>query len=78
MSYLWIQLEQNVNKKGSEDFSFVQGSVRDSINTRQMQLLTRAVDFPAGYTIKYIKDKNGTTIKSFVNNTMMKVNLIHL
>jgi hypothetical protein len=75
LSYLWIQLEQNVNKKGSEDFSFVQGSVRDSINTRQMQLLTRAVDFPAGYTIKYIKDKNGTTIKSFVNNTMMKVNL---
>jgi len=73
LRYLWIQLEQNVNKKGSEDFSFVQGSVRDSITTRQMQLLTRAVDFPAGYSIKYIKDENGKAIKSFVNNTMMKV-----
>ncbi|MCC1483853.1 M1 family metallopeptidase [Winogradskyella immobilis] len=73
LRYLWIQLEQNVNKKGSEDFSFVQGSVRDSINTRQMQLLTRAVDFPAGYTIKYIKDNRGADIKHIVNNTMMKV-----
>jgi len=73
LRYLWIQLEQNVNKKGSEDFGFAQGSVRDSMNTRQMQLLTRAVDFPAGYSIKYIKDQNGKTIQSFVNNTMMKV-----
>ena len=73
LRYLWVQLEQNVNKKGSEDFSFVQGSVRDSINTRQMQLLTRAVDFPAGYTIKYIKDNGGADIKYIVNNTMMKV-----
>ncbi len=73
LRYLWIQLEQNVNKKGSEDFGFAQGTVRDSMNTRQMQLLTRAVDFPAGYSIKYIKDQNGNTIQSFVNNTMMKV-----
>ena len=43
------------------------------MNTRQMQFLTRAINFPAGYNIKYIKDTNGNTIKSLVNNTMMKV-----
>ncbi|WP_422105963.1 M1 family metallopeptidase [Winogradskyella sp.] len=73
LSYLWIQLEQNVNKKGNEDFGFAFGNVRDSMNTRHMQFLTRAIDFPAGYTIKYIKDTNGNAIKSLVNNTMMKV-----
>ncbi len=73
LSYLWIQLEQNVNKKGSEDFGFAFGNVKDSMNTRHMQFLTRAIDFPAGYSIKYIKDSTGKDIKSLVNNTMMKV-----
>ncbi|GGK16858.1 aminopeptidase [Yeosuana aromativorans] len=72
LSYLWIQLEQNVNKKGSEDFGSL-NDLKDGINTRQMQFLTRAIDFPAGYSIKYIKDSNGNAIKSLVNNTMMKV-----
>jgi len=73
LSYLWIQLEQNVNKKENEDFGYAFGNVRDSMNTRHMQFLTRAIDFPAGYTIKYIKDAGGKAIKSLVNNTMMKV-----
>ncbi len=73
LSYLWIQLEQNVNKKENEDFGTINNSLKDGINTRQMQFLTRAIDFPAGYTIKYIKDSNGKPIKSLVNNTMMKV-----
>jgi hypothetical protein len=75
LNYLWIQLDQNVNKKGSEDFSDALGGVSDSINARQMQLLTRAIDFPAGYTIKHIKDASGKDMTSFINNTMMKVML---
>ncbi|WOD42181.1 M1 family metallopeptidase [Hwangdonia lutea] len=73
LSYLWIQLEQNVNKKGNEDFGSINNSIKDGMNARQMQFLTRAIDFPAGYSIKYIKDQNGRAIKSLVNNTMMKV-----
>ncbi len=73
LHYLWIQLEQNVNKKENEDFGYAFGGVRDSMNTRHMQFLTRAIDFPAGYTIKYIRDDAGKPIKSLVNNTMMKV-----
>ncbi|NCO63615.1 MAG: M1 family metallopeptidase [Flavobacteriales bacterium] len=72
LSYLWIQLDQNVNKKGSEDFGSL-NSMADGMNTKQMQSLTRVIDFPAGYSIKYIKDVNGVAIKSLVNNTMMKV-----
>ncbi|MCB4798560.1 M1 family metallopeptidase [Neotamlana laminarinivorans] len=75
LSYVWIQLEQNVNKKGNEDFGSINNRVKDSITTQKMQLLTRAIDFPAGYTIKEIKDGNGNPLKSIVNNTMMKVKL---
>lgn len=73
LSYIWIQLEQNVNKKENPDFGSAYGGIQDSINTRQMQLLTRAIDFPAGYTIEYIKDASGNPLKALVNNTMMKV-----
>lgn len=73
LNYLWIQLEQNVNKKGNEDFGSINNNIKDGMTTRQMQFLTRAIDFPAGYSIKYIKDENGEPMRSLVNNTMMKV-----
>ncbi|WP_299547103.1 M1 family metallopeptidase [Seonamhaeicola sp.] len=75
LSYVWIQLEQNVNKKGNEDFGSINNNMREGINARQMQFLTRAINFPAGYTIKYVKDGNGDNIRTLVNNTMMKVKL---
>ncbi|TYB78279.1 M1 family metallopeptidase [Bizionia myxarmorum] len=75
LSYLWIQLEQNVNKKESEDFGDASGGIRDSISSQQMQYLTRAIDFPAGYTIKFIKNSSGKDLRALVNNTMMKVML---
>ncbi|WP_298536869.1 M1 family metallopeptidase [uncultured Algibacter sp.] len=75
LGYLWIQLEQNVNKKGNEDFGAVSNKMKDSMNTRQMQFLTRTLDFPAGYTIKHVKDAKNLDLKTLVNNTMMKVKL---
>ncbi len=75
LSYVWMQLEQNVNKKGNEDFGAINNNIKDSINTRQMQFLTRAIDFPAGYSIKYVKGTSGENLKTMVNNTMMKVKL---
>ena len=75
LEYLWLQLDQNVNKKENEDFGDLMGGVRDSISVRQMQFLTRAIDFPAGYSVKYAKDYNGNELRCLVNNTMMKVKL---
>ncbi len=73
LSYLWIQLEQNVNKKGNEDFGSINNNIKNGIDVRKMQFLTRAINFPAGYTIKYVKDKDANNITTLVNNTMMKV-----
>ena len=75
LDYIWIQLEQNVNKKENEDFGDVMGGVRDSISSLNMQYLVRPIDFPAGYEIKFVKDEVGTAMKTFINNTMMRVNL---
>jgi hypothetical protein len=75
LRYLWLQLDQNVNKKGNEDFGDAFGTMKDTLSGLNMEYLTRPIDIEAGYTIKSITDKAGKTLTSTVNNTMMRVDL---
>jgi hypothetical protein len=75
LKILWVQLEQNVNRKGNEDFGDVTGGVRDNMNSLTMQRLVRPIDFPAGTDIDYVKDSKGQDIPFIVNNTQMRLEL---
>jgi hypothetical protein len=75
LKYLWLQLDQNVNKKENEDFGSYFGPVRDSLNALQIQYITRAIDFPSGYTIQSVTDKAGKNLPITINNTMMRIDL---
>lgn len=75
LKLLWVQLEQNVNRKGSEDFGDVTGGVRDNMNSLTMQRLVRPVDFPAGTDIESVKDESGKDLSFTVNNTQMRIDL---
>ena len=75
LKILWVSLEQNVNRKGNEDFGYVLGGLRDSINSLNMQRLVRPIDFPAGTEINYVKDANGKDMSYTVNNTQMRLEL---
>jgi hypothetical protein len=75
LNFIWIQLEQNVNSKGNEDFGYVMGGMQDSISSLAMQWMVRPIDFPAGISIGFIKDASGDDLEYIVNNTMMRVNL---
>ena len=75
LNLLWIQLEQNVNRKGNEDFGDITGGIRENINALSVQRLLRVDDFPAGVTISFVKDANGKAIPHIINNTMMRLNL---
>ena len=75
LSFLWLNLEQNVNRKGNEDFGDVLGGVTDNISSLQMQYLVRPIDFPAGTDILSVKDANGKDLPYVVNNTLMRINL---
>ncbi len=75
LKILWVQLEQNVNRKGNEDFGDVTGGVQDNMNSLSMQRLVRPIDFPAGTDIEYVKDANGKDIPFIINNTQMRVEL---
>ncbi len=75
LTFLWLQLDQNINKKNNEDFGDVYGTMTDSLSGLRAQYLTRALDFEAGYTIKSVTDKTGKSLPTTVNNTMMRVDL---
>ncbi|MBS1950352.1 MAG: M1 family metallopeptidase [Bacteroidetes bacterium] len=75
MSFLWLQLDQNVNKKGNEDFGNAFGNMRDTLTTLNMQYLTRPLEFDAGYTISSVTDKLGKNLPVTINNTMMRIDL---
>lgn len=75
LKFLWLQLEQNINKKGNEDFGDLLGTMQDTLTGLGMQYLTRPIEFEAGYMIKSIKDKNGKDLAMMINNTMMRVDL---
>lgn len=75
LKYLWLQLDQNVNRKGNEDFGNSLGPVRDSLSARSMQLMVRPLEFDAGYTIQSVTDKAGQKLVTTINNTMMRVDL---
>ncbi len=75
LKYLWLQLDQNVNKKGNEDFGYLFGNLKDSINTLYAQYLVRPIEFAAGYTIESLSDKTGKPLAVTINNTMMRIDL---
>ena len=75
LKYLWLQLDQNINKKGNEDFGNYSGPVNDSLTTLQIQYLARPVEFEAGYTIKSVTDHAGKDLPITINNTMMRIDL---
>lgn len=75
LSFLWIQLEQNINNKENDGFNYIYDNIPDAVSSLTVQRLLRPVDFPSGVTIQSIKDDKGRDLNYIINNTMMRVNL---
>lgn len=79
LTYLWLQLDQNVRKKNSMGAQANGGqSLADgvsSVSGNQLQSFIGDYDFDGGFKIQSITDANGSPLKNTVNNTMMRVDL---
>jgi hypothetical protein len=76
LKYLWLQLDQNINKKNSMTALSDDNSIRDSVNTRTLAADLKLHDFDGGFKIKSVKDANGKELAYTINNTMMRVDLL--
>ncbi|MDH4058171.1 MAG: M1 family peptidase, partial [Cyclobacteriaceae bacterium] len=75
LTYLWLQLDQNLFDKESNTPKTKTSSIKDSVNTKAIASDLNLNDFTGGYNIKSVKNANGTTLSYFINATMMRVNL---
>ena len=76
LTYLWLQLDQNMRAQDSSTPKIEQSRVRDSLAARVFQkYVMYENDFDGGFKIGSVKDDSGKPLEHLINKTMMKVNL---
>ncbi|MCB0491531.1 MAG: M1 family metallopeptidase [Cyclobacteriaceae bacterium] len=75
LTYLWLQLDQNLFDKESNTGKTKNTTIQDSVTTKEIAGDLELYDFDGGYKIKSVKDVNGKDLKHFVNATMMRIDL---
>ncbi len=73
LTYLWLQLDQNVRAQESDTYKVTANHIGKSPNTWQLSRLEN--DFDGGFKIEKVADANGRNLKYTINNTMMRVDL---
>ncbi|MDG2396718.1 MAG: M1 family metallopeptidase [Flavobacteriaceae bacterium] len=75
LSYLWIQLDQNIRKK---DAPALEKNPSSAPNLKQVSSFVKDVlleSFDGGFEIEYVRDINGKPLRNIINNTMMLIDL---
>lgn len=76
LSFLWLQLDQNLFADNSMTNLSRTGSVRDSIPAKYFGFMSgTGSDYNGGYTIKSVKDGAGKDLPYVINNTMMRIDM---
>jgi len=75
LTYLWLQVDQNIYEKKNMTSMTNPTSVKDSTDTRKMAQDLGLFDFDGGFKIKSVKDASGKALSYNVNYTMMRVDL---
>lgn len=75
LTFLWLQLDQNVEAKGNMSQASKANSVRDSIPAKNFALLLGETGYVGGYNIRSVKDAQGRDLSKTINHTMMRIDL---
>lgn len=76
LTYLWLQLDQNILKKDGIWDLATPNAIKDSVPTRSIARAVQGFDYEGGYNIKSVKDAStGNALAYTINFTMMRVEL---
>ncbi|MEP4093459.1 M1 family metallopeptidase [Reichenbachiella sp.] len=75
LSYLWLQLDQNMRSKASDTPLITENVVTKAMSGRDIQKISREYDFDGGFKIGEVSDVSGRPLKYIINKTMMRVDL---
>ncbi|NEN23905.1 M1 family metallopeptidase [Cryomorpha ignava] len=73
LTYLWVQLDQNVRATTSDSYKIRQNSIGDSISFDELKNLVPWFD--GGFKIEKVTDTKGTDLPYVINKTMMRIDL---
>ena len=74
LSYLWLQLDQNVRAKESDSYKINTQEIGNYINPLVLNDII-GVGFDGGFKIASVKDTTGQDLSHIINKTMMAVDL---
>lgn len=75
LSYLWLQLDQNMRSKTSDTPLITENTMTSSMSGRDIQKIARDYNFDGGFKISEVSDASGQPLKYIINKTMMRVDL---
>ncbi len=77
LTYLWLQLDQNIFAANNMTDQSRTGSIRDSLPAAFLGRVSgiKDSDYKGGYTIASVKDMAGKKLLYTINNTMMRIDL---
>lgn len=73
LSYLWIQLDQNIYDKNSDSKLIRVDDMNDFKSIEQYE--HRQINFDGGFKIEEVASVTGQKIRYFINKTMMRIDL---
>ncbi|WP_426061060.1 M1 family metallopeptidase [Hymenobacter sp. B1770] len=73
LPYLWVQLDQNILDKNSITTSTQVSQLQDKMTFQALEGMLS--DFDGGFKIESVTGKDGKTLKTVINHTMMRVDL---
>lgn len=73
LTYLWLQLDQNIFEKTSDNYAVEQNKMGESMSLNDLTDLNPWYD--GGFKLDYVQDASGKPLKYTVNKTMMRIDL---
>jgi len=73
LSYLWLQLDQNMRAKDSNTHATSTSQAQDKLSIRALKRLNP--DFDGGFKIEKVTDSSNGPLKYTINKTMMRIDL---
>ncbi|MCP4439823.1 MAG: M1 family metallopeptidase [Aureispira sp.] len=74
LTYLWVQLDQNVRAKTSDSYKIRTNKVDDG-EMASYELLAMVNKFDGGFNIEHVKGEKGKDLPYVINKTMMRIDL---
>lgn len=75
LSYLWVQLDQNMRAKTSNTYKTEENEIKNKITYKQFDDITGYGDFDGGHKIGKVTNEIGQPLPYIINQTMMRVDL---